>query len=251
MAIQIIGIKGIPIVNPGDAIANLICDAARRQGTPIEDRDIVVVTHKIVSKSEKRIIWIKDVIPSSKAKVLAKKLGKISKVTEIILRESRSVVRAGKGHLITETRHGWICANSGVDVSNVAKGEAVALLPVDPDKSARRLRTEIKKILGKNVAVIISDTFGRPLREGQVNVAIGVAGMKPIYDRRGETDLFGYTFRVKKIAIVDELASAAELVVGQAAEGIPVAIIRGYKFPASENARATELIMPREKALFI
>ena len=161
------------------------------------------------------------------------------------------MVRAGKGHLITETKHGWVCANSGVDVSNVAKGEAVALLPVDPDKSARRLRTEIKKTLGKNVAVIITDTFGRPLREGQVNIAIGVAGIKPIYDRRGETDLFGYMIRVKQIAIADELASAAELVVGQAAEGIPVAIIRGYKFSASENARAAELIMPREKSLFI
>lgn len=251
MAIQIIGIKGIPIVKPGDAIAHFICDAAYRQGIPIEDGDIIVVTHKIVSKSEERIVWIKDVAPSSKAKALAKKLGKIPSITEMILRESRSIVRAGGGHLITETRQGWVCANSGVDISNVAKGKAVALLPADPDKSARRLRIEIKKILGKNVAVIISDTFGRPLREGQVNVAIGIAGIKPIYDWRGEKDLFGYTFRVKQIAIADELASAAELVLGQAAEGIPAAIIKGYKFRASENARATELIRPREEDLFI
>lgn len=251
MVLQIIGIKGIPIVKPGDALASLICNAASRQGTPIEDGDILVITHKIVSKSEDRIVWIEDVTPSSKAEVLAKKLGKPPKVMEIILQESRSVVRSGQGHLIMETKHGWVCANAGVDLSNVAKGKAVALLPVDPDKSAQRLRKEINKILKKNVAVIISDTFGRPLREGQVNIAIGVAGIKPIYDRRGETDLFGYTFRVKQIAIADELASAAELVVGQAAEGIPAAIIRGYKFPTSENVKATELIIPREKDLFI
>lgn len=251
MAIQIIDVKGIPIVKPGNAIAQLICDAAHGQDTPIEDGDIIVVAHKIMSKSENRIVWLKDVVPSAKAKALAEKLGKTPGVTEMVLQESRSIVRAERGHLITETRHGWVCANSGVDFSNVAKGKAIALLPADPDESARRLRAEIKKILGKDVAVIISDTFGRPLREGQVNVAIGVAGINPLYDLRGESDLFGYTLRVKQIAIADELASAAELVLGQAAEGIPVAIIRGYTFPASENARATELIRSREKDLFI
>lgn len=251
MSIQIIGIRGIPIVKPGDNVAHFICDAASRQGTPIEDGDIIVVAHKIVSKAEERIVWMKGIVPSARAKALAKKLGKIPWIVEVILRESRSIVRAGKRHLITETKLGWVCANSGVDMSNVAKGEAVALHPADPDRSARRLKMGIKKILGKNVAVIISDTFGRPLREGQVNVAIGLAGINSLYDRRGEKDLFGYTFRVTQIAVVDELASAAELVSGQAAEGIPAAIIRGYRFPISENARATRLIRPRGRDLFI
>ncbi|MEM3823742.1 MAG: coenzyme F420-0:L-glutamate ligase, partial [Candidatus Bathyarchaeia archaeon] len=140
--------------------------------------------------------------------------------------------------------------NSGVDKSNVPGERIVALLPENPDESAEKIRREIKKLTGCDVAVIISDTHGRPLREGEINVAIGVAGIKPIRDRRGEKDLFGYVLRIKQTAIADELASAAELVIGQADEGVPVAIIRRYNYPKSESARATELIMPKEKDLF-
>jgi coenzyme F420-0:L-glutamate ligase/coenzyme F420-1:gamma-L-glutamate ligase len=170
---------------------------------------------------------------------------------EVILRESKGIVRMGNGKLITETKHGIVCANSGVDKSNVPGKRRVALLPKDPDMSARKIREEIRRITGKDVSVIISDTHGRPLREGEINIAIGVAGIKPIRDRRGEKDLFGYTLKVKRTAIADELASAAELVMGQADEGVPVAIIRGYEYPKSEGAKVAELLRPREKDLFM
>ncbi len=154
-------------------------------------------------------------------------------------------------HLICETWHGFVCANAGVDKSNVPGEQTVALLPKDPDRSARVIRRGIKKLTGKDVAVIVSDTHGRPLREGEINIAIGVAGIKPIRPRIGETDLFGYMLRVKQTAIADELSSAAELVIGQTNEGIPAAIIRGYPYPKSEEAKAKELIRAREKDLFI
>jgi coenzyme F420-0:L-glutamate ligase/coenzyme F420-1:gamma-L-glutamate ligase len=157
----------------------------------------------------------------------------------------------GNGNLITETKHGFVCANSGVDRSNIEGERNVALLPQDPDHSAENIRQEIKNQTGCTVAVIVSDTHGRPLRMGEINVAIGVAGIKPIRDRRGEKDLFGYVLRVKQTAIADELSSAAELVIGQANEGVPVAIIRGYKYPEAEGTKATELIRPREKDLFM
>jgi coenzyme F420-0:L-glutamate ligase/coenzyme F420-1:gamma-L-glutamate ligase len=155
------------------------------------------------------------------------------------------------GKLITETKHGLVCANSGVDRSNVPRERNVVLLPDNPDLSARKIRKEIKRLTGCDVAVIISDTHGRPIRKGEINVAIGVAGIKPIRDRRGEKDLFGYMIRIKRTAIADELSSAAELVVGQTNEAVPAAIIRGYDYQKSESAKATELIRPKEKDLFL
>lgn len=249
--VQIIGVKGLPIIKAGDNLAELICQAAKRQGTPIQEGDIIVISHIIVSRAEGRVVKLGEVEPSPFAVQLAEELGKDPKLVEVVLRESKGIVRMGDGKLITETKHGFICANSGVDKSNVPGENNVALLPENPDLSAQKIREEIKRVTGKDVAVIISDTHGRPLREGEINIAIGVAGIKPIRDRRGEKDLFGYILRVKRTAIADELASAAELVIGQADEGIPVAIIRGYKYPKSEEARATELIRPREKDLFI
>jgi coenzyme F420-0:L-glutamate ligase/coenzyme F420-1:gamma-L-glutamate ligase len=156
----------------------------------------------------------------------------------------------GDGILITETKHGFVCANSGVDRSNVPGERVVTLLPEEPDRSAEKIRQEIRRLTGCDVAVIVSDTHGRPLRHGEINVAIGVAGIKPIRDRRGERDLFGYVLRVKQTAIGDELASAAELVIGQANEGIPVAIVRGYNYPRSDTAKAAELLRPKEKDLY-
>jgi coenzyme F420-0:L-glutamate ligase/coenzyme F420-1:gamma-L-glutamate ligase len=155
------------------------------------------------------------------------------------------------GKLITETKHGFCCANSGVDKSNASLPKSVILLPKDPDLSARKIKEGIRQLTGHDVAIIISDTHGRPLREGEINIAIGVSGLKPIRDRRGETDLFGYVLRVKQTAVADELASTAELVIGQANEGIPVAIIRGYDYQKTENSSAIELIRPKEKDLFI
>jgi len=248
--VEVIGVTGIPIVKPGDDVPRLIVEAAERQGTPIQDGDIVVVSHIIVSRAEGRIVNLNTVKPSKFAENIAKALGKDPRLVEVILQESRSIVRMGNGHLITETKHGFVCANSGVDQSNVPGEGFVALLPEDPDESARRIRDGIEKLTGKRVAVVVSDTHGRPLRDGEINVAIGVSGLKPIRDRRGERDLFGYVLKVKRTAVADEIASAAELVVGQADEGVPVAIVRGYRLEWSEEATARELIMPRERDLF-
>lgn len=250
-AVQVIGIEGLPIIKTGDNIAELICKAAERQGTPIQNGDILVVTHVIVSRAEGKIVNLDEVAPSEFAKNIAAQYEKDPALVEIVLRESKSIRRMGDGKIITETKHGFICANSGVDKSNVPGERIVALLPDDPDKSAEKIRQEIKRLTGCDVAVIISDTHGRALREGEINVAIGVAGIKPFRDRRGEKDLFGYVLRVKNTAIVDELASAAELAIGQADEGVPAAIIRGYNYLKSENAKATELIRPKEKDLFL
>jgi len=240
----------LPIVKEGNNLAELLCKAAEKQGTPIQDGDIIVITHVIVSRAEGRILNLDKIKPSEFAKKIAEPYEKDPALVEIVLREAVNIVRMGDGKLITETKQGFVCANSGVDKSNVPGERVVALLPANPDISAQKIREEIKNLTGCDVAVIISDTHGRPLREGEINIAIGVAGLKPIRDRRNEKDLFGYVLRVKQTAIADELASAAELVIGQADEGIPVAIIRGYNYPKSEDAKATELIRPKEKDLF-
>jgi coenzyme F420-0:L-glutamate ligase/coenzyme F420-1:gamma-L-glutamate ligase len=249
--IQIVGVKGLPIVEDGDNLAKLICNAAERQRTPIQEGDILVITHVVLSRAEGNVVNLDSVVPSNFAESFAGQFDKDPALIETILRESRSIVRMGNGKLITETKHGFVCANAGVDQSNVPEERNVALLPENSDRSAQQIRREIGRLTGKEVAVIISDTHGRPLREGEINVAIGVAGIRPIRDRRGEKDLFGRVLRVKQTAIADELCSASELVIGQASEGIPVAIIRGYPYPKSEEARATELTRPREKDLFI
>jgi len=249
--VQIIEVKGLPIIEKGDNLAKLISSAAERQGTSIEDGDIIVITHVVISRAEDAVVNLDEVTPSEFAKNVAKQVEKDPALVETIFRESKSIVRMGDKHLICETRHGLICANAGIDKSNVPGERTVALLPRNPDRSARIIRRKIRKLTGKDVAVIISDTHGRPLREGEINIAIGVAGIEPIRPRIGETDLFGYTLKVKRTAIADELASAAELVIGQTNEGIPAAIIRGYNYPKAEKAKAKQLIRKREKDLFI
>jgi coenzyme F420-0:L-glutamate ligase/coenzyme F420-1:gamma-L-glutamate ligase len=248
--VQVIAVEGLPLIRKGDNLAQLICSAAEKQHTPIQNGDILVATHVAVSKAEGNVVNLDKVVPSKKANEIAKKTGKDPALVEVVLRESKDIVRMRDSVLITESRHGFICANSGVDRSNVEGERNVAPLPRDPDLSAKKIRQEMKKLTGCDVAVIVSDTHGRPFRMGEVNVAVGVSGLKPIRDRRGEKDLFGYVLRIKQTAIADELASAAELVIGQANEGIPVAIIRGYNYPKSDTAKATELIRSREKNLF-
>lgn len=249
--VEIIPVEGIPIVKPGDNLGALITEAAKRNGHSIKDGDIIVVTHVVVSVAENQLVDLDKVIPSEFAKNLATRLNKDPALVEVVLRQSRGIRRIGEGVLITETHHGFVCANSGVDKSNVVGERTVAPLPADPDFSAARIRKEINEVSSRDVAVIVSDTFGRPLRMGETNMAIGVAGLNPIRDRRGEKDIFGYVLRVKQTAVADELASAAELVIGQANEGVPAAIIRGYKYSRSENSKATELVRPREQDLFI
>jgi len=249
--IQIIPITGMPLIKKGDKLAELLCNAAGKQGTPVQDNDIIVITHVVVSKAEGSIVNLDEIKPSEFAETIAKQTDKDPAIVEVVLREAKSIIRMGNASIITETKHGFFCANSGVDRSNVPDERSVALLPENPDQSATQIRQQIKTLTRKDVAVIISDTHGRPLRDGEINVAIGVAGFQPIRDRRGEKDLFGYVLRVKRTAIADELASAAELVIGQANEAIPAAIVRGYAYPKSESAKATDLIRPKEKELFI
>lgn len=248
--VKVVAVENLPLIQKGDKLGELICDALAKQGSPFEDGDVLVVTHVAVSKAEGNIINLADVTPSVRANEIGKKLDKEPALVEVILRETREIVRMGPNSLITETKHGIVCANAGVDKSNVEGDQNVALLPENPDASAQRIRAEVKKQTGRNLAVIVSDTHGRPLRMGEINVAIGVAGLRPLRDRRGEKDLFGYVLRVKQTNIADELASAAELVMGQANEGIPAAVVRGYKFQVREDASATELTRTKEKDVF-
>ncbi|MCS7116265.1 MAG: coenzyme F420-0:L-glutamate ligase [Nitrososphaerota archaeon] len=247
MKVEIIGVKGIPEVHQGSELAKLIIDSIERMGMKLQDGDIIVVTQKIVSKAEGRLIRIDDITPSKFAIRIGKLLKKDPRLVEVILNESKRIVKMARGVIIVETKHGFVCANGGVDQSNIPKG-FVSLLPVNPDRSAKRIRDTIKRLLGVDVAVIISDTFGRPWREGHVDVAIGVAGLKPFIDYRGQKDTFGYELRVTMMAIADELASAAELVMGKL-NNVPVAIIRGYPYPKGEGS-ARELVRRASKDLF-
>jgi coenzyme F420-0:L-glutamate ligase/coenzyme F420-1:gamma-L-glutamate ligase len=249
--IEVLPVTGLNIIKEGDNLALLICQAAEKQGTPIKNGDIIVATHVVVSRAEGNVVDLKTISPSEFAKTVANTTGKDPRLVEVILRESKSIVRMREGKLITETKQGLICANSGIDQSNVPGNTVVAPLPKDSDNSARIIRKNVLKISGKDVAVIVSDTHGRPLRQGEINIALGTSGFEPLRDRKGEKDLFGYTIRIKRTAIADELASAAELVIGQTNEGIPVAIIRGYPYPKSETAKATTLFRPAEEDLFI
>jgi len=249
--IQVIAIEGLPLSKKDDNIGQLIVHATKKQGIQLQERDVIVVTHVFVSKAEGNVVNLDTVKPSERAFEIAKQTNKDPALVEVILQEAKEVIKIGPNSIITETKSGTISANSGVDRSNVLGEKNVVPLPKDPNKSAQNIRTEIKYLTGVNVAVIISDTHGRPFRMGEINVAIGVAGINPIRDRRGEKDLFGYTLRIKQTAIADELASAAELVMGQASEGIPAAIIRNYtSYEIDENINTYKLIRSREKDLF-
>lgn len=249
--VKIIPIINLPIIKSGDDLALLICKASKNQKTPIEEGDIIVITHVVVSKAEGTLVDLQTVVPSKFARNVAKLTNKDPKLVEIILRESKRIIKMRNGKMITETHQGIICANSGIDQSNVSGNSVIALLPKDPDLSAHKIRTKIHELISKNVAVIISDTHGRPFRQGEINIALGAAGFEPLRDRRGEKDLFGYTIKIKRTAIADELASAAELVIGQTNEGIPAAIIRGYTYLKSEIATAKKLIRSSNEDLFI
>jgi coenzyme F420-0:L-glutamate ligase/coenzyme F420-1:gamma-L-glutamate ligase len=219
-------------VQPGDDLAALILEALEGKRFELQDDDILVVTQKVVSKSEGRVVRLDEVKPTDRASVLATELGKDPRIVELVLRESRRVVRKGHGVIITETWHGFVCANSGVDVSNVDAGYA-ALLPLDPDASSRRLRERLEAATTKRLAVVVSDTFGRPWREGHTDVAIGCSGIAPTQNLAGITDSYDYVLRVTEPAIVDEVAGVAELVMTKLSM-IPVAIVRGVRYERAE-----------------
>jgi coenzyme F420-0:L-glutamate ligase/coenzyme F420-1:gamma-L-glutamate ligase len=246
--IQIIGLRKIPLTKRGDNIADQIVNAAREEGAQISDHDILVIAQKIVSKAEGGVVDLKTIKPTGKAEEISKACGKDPRHVEAILRETAKIVRQKGPHIIVQTRHGFICANAGVDRSNVENPDSVVVLPVDPDKSAREIRKRIRELTGRDVAVIISDTFGRAWRNGQVNVAIGVDGLRPIIDYRGSKDMFGYVLNVTQMAVADELASAAELVMKKK-DGVPVALIKGVDYAQGEGS-VRELIRAEEEDLF-
>jgi len=246
--VRVIGITGIPEVHPGDDLAGLILDAARRQETPPVDGDVLVVTQKVVSKAEGRVIVLSTVEPSSFAQRIAGETGKNARHVEVVLRESRRIVRMDRGVIITETHHGFICANAGVDASNAGGPGLLILLPEDPDASAEGLRRAIEERAGARVAVVITDTFGRPWREGTDEVAIGVAGLVALKDYAGQRDPYGYELRVTQVAVADELAGASELVTGKL-ERIPAALIRGYRFEPGAG-RGRDLVRDPDRDLF-
>ncbi|HKP86000.1 MAG TPA: coenzyme F420-0:L-glutamate ligase [Blastocatellia bacterium] len=247
LELRIIGVPGLPEIAAGDDLPSLIARAARDAGIEIRERDIFVIAQKIVSKAEGRAVDLSSIEPSGLAREWAARYDKDARMIEVVLRESKRIVRMERGVIISETHHGFVCANAGVDASNVAE-DMVTLLPKDSDESARRIRAALEEIFGVRVAVIVSDTFGRPWREGIANVAIGVAGVAPLRDYRGQLDSHGRPLRVTVIAVADELASAAELAMQKSA-GVPVVIIRGFDYTARE-ASARELIRPPEGDLF-
>lgn len=234
-SISIFAIPGLPEIRPGDDLPKLIVRAARRAHVFFEDGDILVIAQKIVSKSEGRLVRLSTVSPSARAQALAKKLSHDQRFVEVVLSESRRIVRSDRV-LIVETRHGFVCANAGVDHSNVPDPDAVALLPKNPDSSARRLASALSKLTRKRVAVIISDTFGRPWRLGLVNFAIGAAGIRVLLDLRGTRDRNRKLLTATILAVADELAAAAGLLMGKTS-GTPVIVIRGYRYrPRQEGA---------------
>ncbi len=249
-SVRVIAVEDLPLIKKGDNLGELIFRAAKKQKTPIQKKDVIVVTHVAVSKAEGNVVNLDEIVPSKEAKKIAEQTGKEPELVEVILRETKEIVRLGNNSIITETDSGIVCANAGVDKSNIEGERTLALLPKDPDASAQQIRQEIRRLSGYDVAVIVSDTHGRPLRMGEINVAIGLAGIRPIRDRRGEKDLFGYVLRVKQTAVADELASAAELVIGQTSEGIPAAIVRGYDYCPDESPSVRSLTRPKEKDLF-
>lgn len=246
--VRVIGVRGIPMVQRDDDLVGLIVEAAEAQGTPLIDGDVVVVTQRIVSKAEGRVLPLDDFEPSPFAYAYAERTEKDPRLVEAVLRESKRVIRQVGGVLVTETHHGFKCANAGVDGSNVGGEDLVCLLPVDPDASCRRLRDGIRERAGVEVAVVMTDTFGRPWRHGQTNVAIGVAGMLPFRNYVGQRDLDGRELRVTTICVADEIAGAAELVMGKL-DAIPVAIVRGYAYDRGEGS-AAEIIREMAMDLF-
>lgn len=247
-----IALEGFPLIKPGDNIAKIITETAKQNGLEIEDGDIIVIAQKIFSKAEGRIVNLKEVVPSEDAREIARITGKSPKFVELVLREAKEVIKASREILLVEDVRGLVCINAGIDKSNIEGESNFALLPEDPDASAEKCRKEIRKLTGKDVAIIICDTYSRPFRRGQVNFAIGLAGIRPFKDYRGKRDLYGYILKVKNVAVADEIAAAAELLMGQAEEATPVVIFKGLKdiVEFCEKSSAKELKISKDEDLF-
>lgn len=254
MTLTLTPLPDLPLIRPGDNLADILLTGLAAANLTLVDEDILILTQKIVSKAEGRLVNLKDVIPGQAAVELAERSSKDPRLSELILRESRKVLRVRSGTIIVEHRLGFICASAGIDHSNV-KGEGgkpedwVLLLPEDPDRSAAEIRAKLEAKTGTHLGVLIIDSHGRPWRLGTVGVAIGLSGVPGIVDERGWEDLFGYHLKITLVGAADELAAAASLVIGQAAEGTPIVRARGFPYPLRESS-LTEIIRPEEQDLF-
>jgi coenzyme F420-0:L-glutamate ligase/coenzyme F420-1:gamma-L-glutamate ligase len=249
---SVFALEGFPLVGQGDDLGRIVVEAAGREGLVFEDGDVVVVAQKVFSKAEGRVVRLRDVVASGRARRLARRVGKDARFVELVLRESRRVLKASREVLLVEDVRGLVCINAGIDKSNVRGRGCYALLPVDPDASAAGLRRRIKALTGRDVGVVVCDTFSRPFRRGQANFAIGVSGVQAFRDYRGKKDLFGQVLRVKNSAVLDEVAAAAELVMGQAMEATPVVVFRGLKdaVGSCEECQAADLQISSGEDLF-
>jgi coenzyme F420-0:L-glutamate ligase/coenzyme F420-1:gamma-L-glutamate ligase len=251
--LSLIPLTGIPIVQPGDDVGALIAASLEPSGAaPLHDCDILVITQKVVSRAEDRFVDLRTVQPSARALDLAARTNKDARAVEVMLWDTDKVVRVGPRVIVVRHRLGFTCANAGVDASNVAEpgAEMVLRLPDDPDRSARGIRARLRELTGAAPAVVISDSHGRPWREGTVGVAIGVAGLQPVQDLRGLPDLFGRALQITLVGFADQIAAAASLVSGQANEGLPVVLVRGLPFQPDDNASARQIVRPPEYDLF-
>ena len=254
MALSLTSLPNIPLIRRGDHLADILLNSIKAASLELEDNDILVLAQKIVSKAEGRMVNLATVTPSAHAIELAQQVDKDARLLELILQESNEVLRVRKGVIVVEHKLGFVCANAGIDHSNVmgegdTNEEYVLLLPEDPDASAAKLREEIKQITGKTIGVMIIDSHGRAWRNGTVGICIGLSGLPSLIDERGWKDLFGYTLKATIVAVADELAAAASLVMGQAAEGTPAVLVRGYPYPLGEGS-LKELIRPKEMDMF-
>jgi coenzyme F420-0:L-glutamate ligase/coenzyme F420-1:gamma-L-glutamate ligase len=247
-----IALEGFPLIKSGDNLTQIIVETSRRDGVEIEDGDVIVVTQKVFSKAEQRVVGLRSVVPSKKAAELSGVTGKSPRFVELVLSETKKVLKATQEVLLVEDKRGLVCINAGIDKSNVEGRVNFALLPENPDMSAERCRRELKALTGRSVAVIVCDTFSRPFRRGQVNFAIGAAGIRAFKDYRGKKDLFGQVLKVKNVAVVDEIAAAAELLMGQAKEARPVVILKGLSrfVEFCDECSAADLRISSEEDLF-
>lgn len=245
-------LEGFPLISRGDDLASIIVETAGKNGLTLEDGDVIVAAQKIFSKAEGRVVKLRDVAVSVGAQRMAKIVGKDSRFVELVLRETKRVLKASREILLVEDVRGLVCINAGIDKSNVEGRGEFALLPDNPDRSAEECRVRIRQLTGKDVAVIMCDTYSRPFRRGQVNFAIGIAGISPFRDYRGKKDLFGQLLKVKNVAVVDEVAATAELLMGQAREGMPVVVLRGLRgvVEVCEGCSARHMQISIEEDLF-
>lgn len=252
MKLEIIGVTGIPLLKKGDHLDEILLKAISDMDLKIQEGDVLVIAETAVAKAEGNIIKLEYMKPGATAMELSSKTGKDPELVEAILQESEEVIKVGPDFIISETKHGFVCANAGIDESNVEEGLATPI-PHNPDKIASKIRSKIQNITGAKIAVIISDTQGRAFREGAIGVAIGISGMDPLWDRSGEKDLYGRELKTTSIAVADELASAASVVMGQADEGIPIVLIRGVNYPEhlkNDSANIKPLIRPKKYDVF-